>query len=91
MNQYRFSLGNSTTGAVGLALSVEADTKEEAVKFIRYELGFANDGIKVTLDSPVLSHAVLFINTDKISVDDIEEFKEQEDSNSADGSSEILD
>lgn len=78
MNRYRFSIGDSNSGAVGLALSVEAETKEEALSFIRYELGSAVDGIKLNLDSPVLSHAMLFINTGNISVADIEEVQEHE-------------
>lgn len=77
MKRYRFSLGDSTAGVVGLALTVEGESKEEALNLLRYELSGARDGIRVSIDSPVISHAVLFLNTDFVSTDDIEEVEDE--------------
>ena len=78
MKRYRFTMGDSTTGAVGFAITAEGETKEEALNFLRYTLAEARDGIPVRLDIPVLSHGVLFLNTDRITVDDIEEVEEED-------------
>ncbi len=76
MERYRFSVGDSNTGAVGFAITFEGETQEEALNFLRYTLAEAEDGIAVRLDIPVLSHGVLFLNTDHITEDDIEEVVE---------------
>ncbi len=78
MKRYRFSIGDSNAGAVGFAITVEGATKEEALNFLRYTLAEARDGIRVRLDIPVLSHGVLFLNPDYITVDDIEEVEAED-------------
>lgn len=78
MKRYRFSVGDSNTVAVGFAITVEGETKEEALNFLRYTLAEGRDGITVRLDIPVLSHCVLFLNTDHITTDDIEEVEAED-------------
>lgn len=60
-NSYRFSLGNSTVGVVGLCLTVEAATARGALRMVR-KLLQDNDHVRITLGEA--TDVVLYLNGD---------------------------
>ena len=74
INEYRFSLGDSSKGPVGFCISVKAATKKDAVALLKESLPAE---IKIRPDNEEqVFHGVVFINANAITEADIEDEEE---------------
>lgn len=58
--RYRFSLGDSNKGAVGICLDVRAETQEAAIERVKELFGENEGGIPIDLDGT--EHARVYLN-----------------------------
>lgn len=70
-NEYHFSVGNSTTGHVGLCAVVIADTPEQAVE--RLKESMAEDLDAAWDHSEYVQYSTVYLNSEAFTVNDIDE------------------
>lgn len=78
-HEIRFSLGNTTGGAIGACVSVQAETREEGLaqlKSLLVEGGF-EDGVKLWVPDG-LEDLIVYFNPDAIQVNDVEDEEDVE-------------
>ena len=72
---FHFSVGDSTTGPIGLCARVTAETEEKAETILRKALENAECEIKfdVGKDALAIEYITAYVNTDFITAEDIDD------------------
>ena len=77
--EFRFSLGNSTTGPVGVCLSVFAKSEDEALSILQGQLDESYEYLDPdSFPATRIANPVVYFNPEKITKADIEEVFEKE-------------